>query len=124
MVAQVWQFCIFVYYIAAMVHIIWKGKGWMVALTTFVCSLLAEIITLAITHDDNAYQTNPYPLAIALFVSGAMAFYINARIVAAARPDKNSNHSLFFIPIMYWGWILIVISIMVFFARQFGSHVG
>jgi hypothetical protein len=104
-----------------MVHIIWKGKGWMVALTTFVCSLLAELVTLAITHDDNAYQTNPYPLAIALFLSGVLAFYINARVVTTG---KNNNHSLFFIPIMYWGWILIVISIMVFFARQYGGQLS
>ncbi len=93
----------------------------MVALTTFVCSLVAELVTLAITRDENAYQTNPYPLAIALFISGALAFYINARI---ANANKNSHHSLFFIPIMYWGWILIVISIMVFFARQYGGHLG
>ena len=106
-----------------MVHIFWKRKGWLIALTIFICSLLSEIITRAITNDDTFYQTNPYPLSIALLVSGLLTFYIDKRL-ANFEPGQQTKpgHSLFFIPISYWGWILIVISILVFVIRKFGTN--
>jgi hypothetical protein len=108
-----------------MVHVIWKGKGWLVALITFICSLLAEIITQVITKDGAFYQTNPYPISIAVFISGLLTFYLANKLKSTVYKESKNNfhssHSLFFIPINYWGWILIVISILVFAIRRFTS---
>ena len=95
----------------------------MIALTVFICSLLSEIVVLALTKDDTFYQTDPYPLSVALFISGLVAFYINEKISENCRSGKHSGmaHSLFFIPVKYWGWILISLSILVFTVRKFGA---
>ena len=106
-----------------MIHIIWKGKGWMVFVITFFCSLLAELITRAITHDDNFYSVNPYPLTISLIISGAIIFFISKtfdaknydlNLTEAENIKKNTTvkHSLFFIPIRYWSFILLSLSLL------------
>jgi hypothetical protein len=104
-----------------MVHIIWRGKGWVVFVVTFVSSLVAELITRSITHDENYYSNDPYPFSISLLVSAAIVFFINKNLEAETynvnlserENNKRNNsirHSLFFIPVKFWPLILFILA--------------
>ena len=106
-----------------MVHLIWKGKGWIVFVVTFVGSLAAQLITQSVTHDKNYYLINPYPFSISLIISATIVFFINKNIEAKAydinlSEDENNQknysikHSLFFIPIKFWALILFILSVI------------
>ncbi|OJW83036.1 MAG: hypothetical protein BGO69_03950 [Bacteroidetes bacterium 46-16] len=104
-----------------MVVIIWKGKGWLIIVVTFLCSLISEILTSAITNDDTYYGRSPYPLSIALLISALFAFYLNIRLTVKGTKlqQVKKEHALFFIPISYWGWILLSFSVLVLIVRLF-----
>lgn len=117
----------------SLIGIVWRGKGWQIALATFLCSLIAEIITRYITNDEKFYESNPYPLSMSLLLSSLIAYRIYLRIkkINDARnlveifeakgrnnPINSSNNkiheikdSLLFISVRYWPWILITLSI-------------
>jgi hypothetical protein len=121
------------------VWIIWRGKGWQVALATFLCSLVAEIITRYVTNDENFYQNNPYIFSISLLISSIIAYSIYSRLkkdndaknlVGEAEANRTNdpinssinkihkiNDSLFFIPVKYWSWILLTFSIVNIFLK-------
>lgn len=99
-----------------MVHIHWKGKGWAVALVTFACCLTSELVSEAITNDDTFYQNSAYPITIAMVASTAFTFLVVDKLKNSKSDYVPSNHTLFFIPIDYWRWILLTISsLMVIF---------
>ena len=105
--------------------IIWKGWGFIVFINTFLLSLAGEIISESITKDDNFYQSNSIPITIVFMLSGVingfLGKWLNSRN-AKTHIDKETNqeitiknkHSLFFIPMEYWGVILIFCSILLF----------
>ncbi|MCB0699269.1 MAG: hypothetical protein KDC11_05440 [Chitinophagaceae bacterium] len=102
-----------------MTVIIWKGKGWMVLVITFVISLIAQLITIQITGDENSYQAIPYPLSIALLISAVCMYFIIRYYTSKLNDvliDKvsiyNSYHHLFFIPMGVWVWILCGLSMI------------
>ena len=103
------------------VHLIWKGKGWQIVLTVFLCSLAAELITRYISKDEDFYQNNPYPLTDALLVSGLISYYIarNSRkpapvnnVTVSTKVKSKNPDTLFFIPIKYWSLILFALAIL------------
>jgi hypothetical protein len=49
--------------------IIWSGWGFLVAVIVFGASLATELVTEAV-GDDRFYQTQAWPLALALILSG------------------------------------------------------
>src|SRR5690348_1011074 len=111
-----------------LIHIIWKGKGWLVPAITFGCSLVAEIITRLVTGDDTLYQTSPYLLAIALLVAGVIIFFVSRKNKATDQSaDKNyssgngkntSSNSFFFVPMEYWTWVLLAASVVTIIVRS------
>lgn len=103
-----------------MVHIVWKGKGWIIAVTTFACCLVTEIATGLITGDEEVYANNPYPIPVALFAAGLLTLYIVKKMKQKADvpdPQFQAGNSLFFIPIIYWGQLLLIISFAVLIYR-------
>jgi hypothetical protein len=106
------------------IHLIWKGKGWQVIAVTFGCSLIAELLTRLITHDDNFYQINPYPLPAALAVASLIIYFLYKNIKTEEEINFNTNpksqnksvgdkqHSFFFIPMKYWSLIILCCGII------------
>src|SRR4051812_28854208 len=101
----------------SIIYLIWRGKGWVVAAATFICSLIAEILTRVITQDDTYYGKSPYPLAIAFFAASLTTIYLTYKL----KNEPKQNHSLFFIPIWYWRWILLAIGVLVLVIRMRSS---
>ncbi|HEX7186242.1 MAG TPA: hypothetical protein VF756_30735 [Thermoanaerobaculia bacterium] len=92
--------------------IIWSEWGFLVAVIVFVSSLLMEIAVESRFNDDSYYQTQAWPLALALVIAGAICWFWGKGLNQA-----GSRHRLFFIPMQYWGPILGVIAVVVFFTR-------
>ncbi len=111
--------------------IVWKGKGWQVAVVTFLSSLVAEILTRFITNDNNYFSEQPLPIALAFLCSSTILYFIVQRMKGTNELTnelldfeekskinyKKTDHSLFFIPMEYWIIIDAVISLYIFCER-------
>ena len=108
--------------------IVWKGWGFLVAVIVFFTSLIAELISESFTNNENYYQEHGFPLSLALLVagiiSGLLGKWLNTR-KAKVFIEKDTgkeiviknSHSLFFIPMEYWGIILAVSSVLVYILK-------
>src|SRR6476660_8027821 len=102
--------------------IIWSGWGFLVAVIVFGASLTMELVTEALFHDDRFYQSHSWPLALAFALSGAIVWTLGNYL--QARRDRlvidrstvlermmAARHTLFFIPMRYWGPVLLALSL-------------
>ena len=108
--------------------IIWSGWGFLVAVIVFGASLTMEIVTEAVAGDDRLYQTQAWPLALALALSGVIIWivgkYLHARgarvvidKVTGRELTIGGQHRFFFIPMHYWGPVLIALAVLPFIVR-------
>lgn len=108
--------------------IIWSGWGFLVAVFVFGASLAMEIVTESLAGDDTLYQTQAWPLALALVAAGIATWFVGkylnargARIVIDKATGKeltiDGRHNFFFIPMHYWGPVLIVLAVLAFVLR-------
>ena len=93
--------------------VIWSGKGFIVALAVFGCSLATELIAEAATGNDNYYQASAWAFPLALLLGGAISTGV---AMALPREDRNRD-TLFFIPMFWWGPLLAVIAAFTFAYR-------
>lgn len=108
--------------------IIWSGWGFLVAVIVFGASLAMELVTETLFRDDRFYQTHAWPLTLALALSGVIIWtlgtYLHAR-GARTVIDKSTGqeltiaarHTFFFIPMRYWGPLLLALSLLPFVVR-------
>jgi hypothetical protein len=108
--------------------IIWSGWGFLVAVIAFGMSLATEIVTERMAGDDRFYQTHAWPLSLALVFSGAIVWgvgtYLEARggrvVIDEASGEKltiGGEHRFFFVPVRYWGPLLMALSALPFILR-------
>ena len=109
--------------------IIWRGWGFLVAVFTFGASLAMELITESMTGDDTFYQRKAWPLAVAFVAAGVVTWYVGQALNARSGrtpsnagpgrdPVTDAAHSLFFIPMHYWGILLIALAALPFVLRR------
>ena len=101
--------------------LVWRGKGYLVPVITFGCSLLGELTFNAIYKDPNYYQTHSIPLASALLIAGAILWQIGNRSHESQGSLEvkdfgkkfmvSRNDSFFWIPLKYWGPICLLLSL-------------
>jgi hypothetical protein len=107
---------------------IWSGAGFIVAVITFLMLLLTEISVEAVFNDESYYQAHGWPKLVAFFVSGWLVLligrYLNkreGRVLIEKETGKEvtlkPNHSLFFINVEYWGYILFGLGIIFLFVK-------
>jgi hypothetical protein len=58
-----------------MIHLIWSGRGYLVAAITFGISLAANLLTDAVTDGEAYWEDHRWPFAISLFVSALACSY-------------------------------------------------
>jgi len=112
-----------------MIHIIWTGKGYLVFVVVFGCSLIANLISDA-AIGSGYYDTHKWPFAVSLIVSAAICWLLSDylrkrsdRVVIDKQTGQEflinqSRHTLFWIPMHWWAPILIVIA-WILFAIEF-----
>jgi hypothetical protein len=107
------------------IHIIWTGKGYLVFLIVFGCSLIANLIS-NVAIGPGYYDHHKWPLAISLLVSAAICWSLgdyfrkrSDRVVIDKQTGRElvinqSHHTLFWIPMHWWGPLLCVVALILF----------
>jgi hypothetical protein len=109
--------------------IIWKGAGFIVAVVTFLILLLTEISVEALTRDDSYYQKHGWPKLAGFTIAGCLVMligrYLNKRegkVLIEKETGKEvvlkSEHSLFFINVEYWSYILLALGVVFLFVTD------
>ena len=102
--------------------IVWSGLGFLVAVIALACALAAQLLTES-AFGEAYYSENKWPMAVALVVAAALCWGIGSalhRRSARTVIDKESgeeielraSHSLFFVPMRWWGPILLVVAVV------------
>jgi len=97
-----------------MIHIIWTGLGYLVFVLTFGFSLIANLITNSVTGSKVYWDAHKWPLGISLLLSAVTCWFVgrflrNREVQVLIDPNTGKevvlrqSHTLFFIPIMWWG---------------------
>jgi hypothetical protein len=106
-----------------MIHIIWTGKGFLVAVITFGCSFIANLISDSATGSEAYWEAHRWPLAVSLLISGLACWWLAVRLRNRGGrvlfDPKNgekvvigNEHTLFFIPVVWWGPILALVGLI------------
>ena len=110
--------------------LIWRGLGCLVAVITFLVSLMLEFAIERFYKDDTYYQTHAWPLALAFFISALIIFTWNYNYLknepSRILIDKDSGsevsikraYDLFFINVKYWPLILLALSLLQFVIKK------
>lgn len=109
--------------------IIWRGWGFLVAVFAFGASLAMEFVTESMTGDDGFYQEHAWPLALAFIVAGVVIWFVGknlhargARVVIDKATGQEltigGSHTFFFVPMHYWGVVLIALAPLPFLLRR------
>ena len=101
--------------------VIWSGFGFVVAIVVFACSLLMEWITERATGNEEFYQQSPWALPLALLTGGVISSLIAIAFVPA---HERNRHTLFFIPMLWWGPLLAVIAAAILIYRLITADVA
>ncbi len=107
-----------------MIHIIWSGKGFLVAVFTFGFSLVANLIANSLTGSEAYWDAHMWPFAVSLFPSAVACWFVGrvfqnrkARVLIDPKTGEvvtlRESHTLFFIPMIWWGPILAAIGVIV-----------
>jgi hypothetical protein len=110
-----------------MIFIIWRGLGFLVAVITFGCALIANLMSNAIAGE-GYFDHHKWPLGVALLISALICWYVGdfllhrpGRVVIDKKTGKEltlkKSHTFFFIPMHWWGAILVVFALMAFASK-------
>ena len=108
--------------------IVWQGKGWLVAVIIFGCSLIANLITNEVTGSEAYWDSSKQPFALSLIVAGILCWFLGlyferqgARTLIDEETGEkvvwNPKHTLFWIPMKYCGLLAIAGSLVVIVAE-------
>lgn len=109
--------------------IIWQGFGFVVPLSVFGFSLIANLISNAIVGE-GYYDHHKWPVALSFIPSALLCWFLgnylsnrSDQLVIDKKTGKEfvvsrSRHTLFFIPMRWWSPILLV-SALILVATEF-----
>jgi hypothetical protein len=106
-----------------MIHLAWSGFGYLVIVFAFGFSLIANLITNSVTGSEAYWDTHKWPLAASLFVSAAVCWLVGrllhdqkAQVLIDPKTGKEflvrKSHTFFFVPMMWWGPLLVVFGLI------------
>ena len=110
--------------------IIWTGQGYLTFVILFACSLIANLITNAITGSGLYWDKNPWLVFFSMAFAGAIVFQIGrylyskgTRIVVdratGAEMEQKPSHTFFFIKMHYFGLAMVIIGLAMGFVKYF-----
>jgi hypothetical protein len=96
--------------------IIWRGRGGLVVLVTFVTCLLTNYLSDRL-GGPSYWVTNRWLIGVALIISGVCVYVLStisrsdSRLVVDAKTGEQirltTKHDLFWIPMKYWSFLLL-----------------
>jgi hypothetical protein len=102
--------------------LIWRGRGFLIALAALACLAAADYATAAWSGDENYYRTHGWPILLAFALAAALVYKMRAWLgvgqtrvlvdpVANRHVVFNQESSLFFVPARYWPAVLPVLGV-------------
>jgi hypothetical protein len=106
--------------------IIFRGRGILIAVVTFGCLLLTEVITESAAADERFYQTHGWPKLLGFCLSAACVWAMRPvlgvsteeRPGTTATPPPPNEAELFFVKARYWPAILVVLGLVFLFVTE------
>jgi|SRR5579863_3615190 len=105
--------------------IVWRGRGILVAIITFVCLLVTELLTRFFFRNNTYYQQYGWPKLSGFLVAAALVWSLSRHKGDDPRgiqdltrePLLRKQDTLFHIPVRNWPPILCVLGIIFYFVR-------
>ena len=99
--------------------IVWRGRGILVAIITFVCLLITELLTRFFFRNNTYYQQHRWP-KLSGFLVAARRIGDDPRGIRdlTREPRLRERDTLFHIAVRYWPPILCVLGIIFYFVRR------
>ena len=104
-----------------MFHLLASGRGYLVSIIAFGCSLAMEVIVRAAFHDNRYYQTHGWPILVAFLIS-ALLIQLCSKGTSEQRELRDVstgelvtvhyNHRFLFIHIRYWPPLLCALGVL------------
>jgi len=95
--------------------IIWRGLGFLVVVSVFGLSLLANYLANQFTGSKQYWQEHGWPFAVSLLAAGAVCWLLGSArdgsLESAANQNVPARDTFFFIRLRWWGPILIALAI-------------
>jgi hypothetical protein len=110
------------------IMIIWRGWGILVVLIAMAMLIAVQLATGAVFGDPEFYKVHDWPKGVALLLAAVAVYfagsYFNSR-PGRTMIDKATGreivlrrvHSLFFVPMQYWGFVLAAFGVVLFFVH-------
>jgi len=106
--------------------IIWRGRGYLVAIIAFGCLLISESLTRFFYHDKTYYQQHGWPKLAAFLLAAGLVWRLSRRegqdsigVQPLTRKTLlREQDSLFFVPVKYWPRVLCVLAFVFYFVRS------
>ena len=103
--------------------IIWSGLGILVVPIVIVCLVLSMIFTGRFSSDPDYFELHGWPMALGFLSAAISCWFLGRRLHASGSqtlidPQTGApvilrrRHTLFFIPMQWWGLILVLFSLM------------
>jgi hypothetical protein len=108
--------------------IIWKGWGILVIVITAAVMIMFQAMVGIAFGNPQFYRTHDWPKAVALLLAAVAVYFAGSffngkpgRVMVDKATGQEITcrrvHSLFFIPMEYWGFILAAIGIILLFVH-------
>jgi hypothetical protein len=105
--------------------IIWRRRGILVAIITFACLVVTELLTRFFLHDNAYYQQHGWPRLTGFLIATGFVWLLSRRerddstgVQTATRESFfREQDTLFLISVRYWPRILCVLGIVFCFVR-------
>ena len=109
--------------------LIWHGKGGLIAVITFGCLVLTELLTRALYGDKNYYQTHGWPKLAGFLAAAGLVFALrswfgvgqNRTLIDKGTGEEvtlSTETDLFGIPARYWPVILVALGFVFLFVHK------
>jgi hypothetical protein len=109
--------------------IVWTGWGILVAVIGFGSLVLTELLVESATRDSSFYQTHAWAQAAAIWLAAGLV-HLLARFferdpgrtwldpVTGEQVCLRAKHSLFFVPMHFWPYILLGLGVLPLFLTK------
>lgn len=107
--------------------IIWKGWGILAVVILLACSVVVELLSDAILGA-GFYKSSVFAMPFAFLIAAAAVYMLGMKLnnmpgKILIDPETNqevelkSTHSMFWIPMQYWGFVFAALAVVVFLSK-------
>lgn len=105
--------------------IIYSGFGFLVLIITIGSAVIGHLVTSSLAGSNAYGRTHHWPFALSLLIAAAICWFLGRYLhgkhplpgtapLAYRSSSHRRTHSLFFIPMEYWGLMIALLAVYAF----------